>query len=106
SANSIPSVVTSILLTSQGVTEEEVTTQWLETWVGGTSQTWVPKTIVYHYEPMPTAPSPGRGEIGMGTLTGDTGKTQTVMGVAPVHTARLIHGVAAAVGVGIAGLVV
>jgi hypothetical protein len=80
----------------------------METWIGGTSQTWVPKTITFHFAAIETyVPPPGRGEIGMGTLTGKTGKTQTIiMGAAPSQTVQWRRGIAAAVGVGIAGMVV
>lgn len=43
----------------------------------------------------------------MGSITGKTGQTQTVdMGAAPTHAAAWAKGVAAAIGVGIAGMVV
>jgi hypothetical protein len=42
----------------------------------------------------------------MGTLTGKTGQTRTiVMGAAPTQGAGWIKGVAAAVGVGVVGMV-
>ena len=74
----------------------------------GTVQTWVPKTITFHFEPvMSQAPLPGKGEIGMGTLTGVPGKTKTiVVGAAPTHAAGWMRGVAAAVGVGIVGVMI
>lgn len=84
-----------------------VSVQWVETWVGGTSQTWVPVTVSFRFTVEATAAGPGKGQIGMGTLTGDTGKTKTfVLGAAPTQTAAWARGVVAAVGVGLAGLVV
>ncbi|KAH7083670.1 hypothetical protein FB567DRAFT_550710 [Paraphoma chrysanthemicola] len=104
----LTSAITSTRLASPGVSGDFVTTQWMETWIGGTSQTWVPKTITFHFAPIEIyVPPPGRGSIGMGTLTGETGKTQTIIiGAAPSQAAQLIRGIAAAVGVGIAGMVV
>jgi hypothetical protein len=53
--------------------------------MGSTSRTWVPKTITINFDISPSkAPEPGKGIIGMGTLTGETGKTKTiVLGAAP-----------------------
>jgi hypothetical protein len=104
----LTTAITSTRLASPGVTGDFVTTQWVETWIGGTSQTWVPKTITFHFQAMMTyVPPPGKGEIGMGTLTGKTGKTQTViLGAAPSQAAEWKKGVAAAIGVGIAGMAV
>ncbi|KAF1847122.1 uncharacterized protein K460DRAFT_352302 [Cucurbitaria berberidis CBS 394.84] len=83
-----------------------VTVQWVETWIGGTSQTWVPKTISFHFKDMTAPLLPGKGEIGMGTLTGEPGQTKTVMlGAAPTEAAGW-RGVAAAVGVGVVGMMV
>ncbi|KAF2031159.1 hypothetical protein EK21DRAFT_111198 [Setomelanomma holmii] len=103
--------ITTTLLTSASTTGDFVTTQWLETWIGGTSQTWVPHTITFHFQAMMTSlPPPGSGEIGMGTLTGKTGQTQTVVvglrvGAAYSQTPKWMEGVVAAVGAGIAGMV-
>jgi len=84
-----------------------VTTQWVETWLDSTSRTWVPRTITLRYKPAKLAPLPGSGEIGLGTLTGETGKTKTVvMGAAPSQGPGWKRGVVAAVGVGIVGMVV
>ncbi|EOA87332.1 uncharacterized protein SETTUDRAFT_179109 [Exserohilum turcica Et28A] len=86
-----------------------VTVQWGETFIGGTYSTWVPYTISLDFKPERTAaPIPGKGNIGMGTLTGETGQTQTVAvveGAAPTPVARWAKGVAAVVGVGIAGVI-
>ncbi|EMD65077.1 hypothetical protein COCSADRAFT_181035 [Bipolaris sorokiniana ND90Pr] len=85
-----------------------VTVQWVETFVGGTYSTWWPHTISIDFKPQRSvAPAPGRGEIGMGTLTGKTGQTQTVVEVvaaAPTHDSGWAKGVAAMVGVGIMGI--
>ncbi|KAF1943768.1 hypothetical protein EJ02DRAFT_121513 [Clathrospora elynae] len=105
----IPSITeTSFLYASPGVNEPFVTVQWIETTIGGTYSTWVPNTIIFDFKPYRTqAPLPGKGEIGMGTLTGKTGQTQTVMvGAAPTQGPGWVKGVAAVVGVGIAGMVV
>jgi hypothetical protein len=85
-----------------------VTVQWVETTLGGTYSTWWPHTISLDFDPAKNqAPLPGKGEIGMGTLTGRTGQTQTiVMGAAPTQGAGWVKGVAAAVGVGVVGMVV
>lgn len=97
----------SAALASQAANQDYISVQWVETWVGGTSQTWVPKTISFHFKPyMTQAPLPGKGEIGMGTLTGEPGQTKTVaMGAAPTQAAGW-RGVAAAVGVGVVGMMV
>lgn len=84
-----------------------VTTQWVATWLDSTSRTWVPQTITLRYKPTVVAPPPGKGEIGMGTLTGKTGVTRTVvLGAAPAQTVGVVRGIVAAVGVGIVGMVV
>ncbi|KAL6709097.1 hypothetical protein ACN47E_001913 [Coniothyrium glycines] len=102
-----PMTTTSIVLPDS---QDFVSVQWVETKIGGTSRTWVPLTVTFHFEPfLDPAPLPGKGEIGMGTLTGKTGQTQTIVmgaGAAPTDTAVWLKGVAAAVGVGLAGLVV
>lgn len=74
--------------------------QWIETWIGGTKQTWVPRTVTFNFPEFVTqAPSPGKGEVGMGTLKGEVGITKTVViGGAPTMGAEWI---AAAVGVGV-----
>ncbi|KAF1921440.1 hypothetical protein BDU57DRAFT_426151, partial [Ampelomyces quisqualis] len=89
-----------------GVYSEFTTIQWVETWIGSTYSTWVPKTIVLHFRTMSPAPPPGRGEIGMGTLTGETQQQTVIMGAAPSHRPDWVRGVVAAIGVGVAGLVV
>jgi hypothetical protein len=82
--------------------------KWVETWIGGTSQTWVPRTLLFHFEPMSPAPQPGEGVIGMGTLTGKPGQTKTfyMLAAAPTPTAVWLRGVVAAVGAGAVGMVV
>ncbi|KZM26506.1 uncharacterized protein EKO05_0005472 [Ascochyta rabiei] len=87
--------------------DDFVTVQWIETHMG-TLRTWIPKTETFHFEIMSQAPPPGVGSIGMGTLTGKTGQTQTIhmVGAAQTPAAGLRKGIAAAVAVGIAGLVV
>ncbi|KAF3048563.1 hypothetical protein E8E11_003235 [Didymella keratinophila] len=57
--------------------DDFVTVQWIETHIG-TLRTWVPQTETFHFEAMSQAPLPGVGSIGMGTLTGKTGQTQTI----------------------------
>lgn len=81
--------------------------QWVETWIGGTSQTWVPKTITFHFQAyMTQAPLPGKGEIGMGTLTGVPGQTKTVTAAAaPTQDPALLKGLVA-LGMGVAGMLV
>jgi hypothetical protein len=90
-----------------GTGDDFVSVQWVETHIG-TLHTWVPKTITFHFAAMSPGPLPGMGAIGMGTLTGETGHTQTIymVGAAPTPAADLKKGFAAAVAVGIAGLVV
>lgn len=85
-----------------------VTVVWEETFIGGTYSTWVPYTVSLDFKPSKIHPPlPGKGEIGMGTLTGNTGHTQTVVvGAAPTQGAVWVRGIAAAVGAGIAGIVV
>lgn len=89
--------------------EPFVTVQWAETFIGGTYSTWLPHTVSLDFKPERSIPpAPGRGEIGMGTLTGETGQTQTVVivqGAAPTYDPGWVRGVAAVVGVGIAGVV-
>ncbi|KAH6642163.1 hypothetical protein C7974DRAFT_96415 [Boeremia exigua] len=87
--------------------DDFVTIQWVETHIG-TLRTWVPKTHTVHFEAMSQAPLPGVGSIGMGSLTGKTGQTQTiymVVGAAPTSAIYAKAVVAAMVG-GVAGLVV
>jgi hypothetical protein len=81
--------------------------KWVETWIGGTSQTWVPQTLLFHFEPMSPAPQPGEGVIGMGTLTGKPGQIRTfyMLAAAPTPTAVWLRGVVAAVGAGAIGMV-
>lgn len=84
-----------------------VTIQWLETWIGGTSRTWLPHTItLYQGAPVRTAPLPGKGQIGMGTLTGELGITRTVVqGGAKTAGPEWKMGAVAAVGMGIVGII-
>ena len=83
-----------------------VTVQWLETWIDGTSRTWLPHTITLHQEALTgAAPPPGKGEIGMGTLTGKVGVTQTIIeGGAATTRPKWQAGAVAAMGMGMAGL--
>ncbi|KAJ5024168.1 hypothetical protein PSV08DRAFT_378823 [Bipolaris maydis] len=85
-----------------------VTVQWVETFIGGTYSTWWPHTISIDFKPQRSAaPAPGRGEIGMGTLTGKTGQTQTVVEVvaaAATQDSGWTKGIAAMAGVGIMGI--
>jgi len=84
------------------------TVVWAETWIGGTYSTWWPYTISLDFKPVQTnAPLLGVGSIGMGTLTGKTGVTRTiVVNAAPTQGVGWAKGLAAAVGVGIAGMAV
>jgi hypothetical protein len=85
-----------------------VTIQWAETFIGGTYSTWLPHTVSFDFKPERTEiPTPGMGQIGMGTLTGKTGQTQTVVEVvgAAAPTQGPGWGVAAMIGVGIVGIV-
>ncbi|KAJ4990097.1 hypothetical protein SVAN01_04378 [Stagonosporopsis vannaccii] len=69
--------------------EDLVTVQWVETHIGKL-RTWIPKTYTFHFEAMSQAPLPSVGSIGMGTLTGKTGQTQTIyMVVAEAPTAAV-----------------
>ncbi|CAA9959713.1 hypothetical protein PTMSG1_03122 [Pyrenophora teres f. maculata] len=85
-----------------------VTVVWEETFIGGTLSTWAPYTVSLDFKPSTVhAAFPGKGGIGLGTLTGETGHTQTVViAAAPTQGAVWIRGVAAAVGVGIAGVMI
>lgn len=82
--------------------------RWVETWIGGTSQTWLPQTLLFHFEPMSPAPQPGEGVIGMGTLTGTPGQTKAfgMLADAPKPTASWVRGVVAAFGAGAIGMLV
>jgi hypothetical protein len=106
SSASKTSTVQSTTTTSTSILLDYTTTKWYESWVDGTYSTWFPTVItVIHKEPSPP-PLPGKGEIGMGSITGITGQTQTVeVGAAPSQTAAWMKGVAAAAGVGLAGMV-
>lgn len=83
---------------------EFVTVQWIETWIGGTSRTWLPHTITIHNEGLSNAPLPGKGEVGMGTLTGKPGVTRTFIKGAAQTLGPDWIGAVAAVGMGIAGI--
>lgn len=81
--------------------------QWVETWINGVSQTWVPRTITYDfnaYLPQAQGAQPGSGEIGMGTLIGSLGVTKTVtLGSAPTKKVQWALG-AVVIGMGVAGV--
>lgn len=106
-ANSVISAVSPVTTTPPSLQGDDfLTVQWMETWIGGV-RTWVPKTWTFHFDVESQAPLPGKGQIGMGTLTGRTGVTRTlVVGAAHTQTAAWMKGVVAAVGVGIAGILV
>jgi hypothetical protein len=97
SATSSTSSDTKIVIT------DYTTVKWYESWVGGTYSTWFPTTITVHPAFLTPAPRPGKGEIGMGTLTGELGGTS--LGAAPSQAPGW-KGIAAAAGVGIVGMVV
>ncbi|KAF1978773.1 hypothetical protein BU23DRAFT_595339 [Bimuria novae-zelandiae CBS 107.79] len=112
-AGILPTPPTSLLLTRPPnelaptyILSAFVTVQWLETRIG-TKQTWLPHTVTIHQEALSDAAvPPGRGEIGMGTLTGHPGATKTIIkGAAETKGPEWKVGVMAAMGVGIAGLV-
>ena len=87
--------------------DDFVTTQWVETHIGEATQ-WVPEIVTFHFEPMSQAPLPGEGSIGMGKLTGEPGQTQTywtVVTEAATHAVDSKPAVAAAMAVGVVGLV-
>lgn len=87
--------------------DDFVTTQWVETHIGKATQ-WVPEIVTFHFESMSQAPLPGKGSIGMGTLTGEPGQTQTywtVVTAAATHAVDSKPAIAAAVAVGVVGLV-
>jgi hypothetical protein len=77
SLSPIPATTTVPGVPSQLTGDDFVTVQWIETHIG-TLCTWVPQTETFHFEAMSQAPLPGAGSIGMGTLTGKTGHTQTI----------------------------
>ena len=68
----------------------------------------MPKTITINFDISPSkAPEPGKGIIGMGTLTGETGKTKTVvLGAAPTGGARKWRAGMVAAGVAVVGAVI
>lgn len=105
--DSLLSAPTSMPLLPLLTGDDFVTVQWVETHIGPVT-TWVPVTVTFHFEPMSQAPLPGVGSIGMGTLTGKTGQTQTVWTVvaaAPTASVDAKQVVAVAVAVGAVGLV-
>ncbi|KAH9877760.1 hypothetical protein J1614_002977 [Plenodomus biglobosus] len=88
--------------------DDYISVKWVETWIGGTSQTWVPKTMTIHFESRTPGPAPGLGHIGLGTIKGEAGRTKTVfVGAAATQGAVWAGGVAAAaaVGVGVVGFI-
>ncbi|KAF2202558.1 hypothetical protein GQ43DRAFT_306242 [Delitschia confertaspora ATCC 74209] len=77
---------------------DSVTVQWVETMIKGV-KTWVPVTVTVRFEAVPSQfPQPGKGVIGMGTLTGKTGVTKTI-NAAPGETGVWRRGLGVAVGV-------
>ncbi|KAF1924182.1 uncharacterized protein M421DRAFT_425016 [Didymella exigua CBS 183.55] len=85
-----------------------VTVQWVETHVG-TIRTWAPQTKTFHFAAMSQAPLPGVGSIGMGTLTGKAGQTQTILMVVGAASTPAVDSkkvIGAAVAVGLAGLMI
>lgn len=101
--------VTSTPPTLNATGDDYISVQWVETWIGGSSRTWVPQTFTVHFPDRTPGPSPGKGQIGMGSIKGEAGHTKTiVVAAAPTQAAAaaLAKGVAAAAGLGILGLVV
>ncbi|KAF2468774.1 uncharacterized protein BDR25DRAFT_315752 [Lindgomyces ingoldianus] len=94
------------LATAAAVEQLSLTVQWVETVVNGV-KTWVPVTATFKFEAVPSqAPGPGKGIVGMGTLTGVVGVTKTVKEGAAPTTGPGWKGIGAALGMGLAGLVV
>ncbi|KAF2004195.1 hypothetical protein P154DRAFT_50751 [Amniculicola lignicola CBS 123094] len=61
-----------------GVGGISVTVQWVETHIGS-STTWVPVTVTFKFAAVPSqGPLPGKGVIGMGSLTGEAGAVRTI----------------------------
>lgn len=87
--------------------QDSVTVQWVET-VVGTVHTWVPKTITVKFDAVPSQlPGPGKGVIGMGTLTGEVGVTRTyVEGAAATAGLGGVWGWGVVGAVGVLGAVV
>ncbi|OCL12044.1 hypothetical protein AOQ84DRAFT_166785 [Glonium stellatum] len=84
-----------------------VSTQWVETTIGGVV-TWVAHVYTQTFAAVPSQlPEPGKGEIGMGTLTGQVGVTKTVDAGA-VETGRSVMWKKGAIAAGavVVGLVV
>lgn len=99
-----PPAPVAVLPNESGVS---ITVQWIETWIDGTSRTWLPHTVTLRNEALSGAPPPpGKGRIGMGTLTGRLGVTRTVVqGAAQTVGPEWKVGAMAAMGIGIAGMV-
>ncbi|KAF2848147.1 hypothetical protein T440DRAFT_470485 [Plenodomus tracheiphilus IPT5] len=111
-ANPVIAVIASTTTTpavppAPGLTGDDyISVRWVETWIGGTSRTWVPETTTIHFESRTPGPLPGSGRIGLGTIKGEVGRTKTIYaGAAATQAAGWMRGVAAAVGVGVVGLV-
>jgi hypothetical protein len=101
------SATTSTSSNTKIVITDYTTVKWYESWVGGTYSTWFPTTITVHPPFLTPAPRPGKGEIGMGTLTGELGVTSTIVpGAALSQAPGWAKGVAAAIGAGFVGMVV
>jgi len=104
-AAAVPETTTPLQPVLNVTGDDYVSVQWVETWMNSTSRTWVPQTFTVHFPSRTPGPSPGRGQIGMGTLTGEAGHTKTLLvGAAPTQAAGLAKGIAAAVGAGLFGL--
>lgn len=105
---SVSKITTTTTQPTQPVTGDDyVSVQWIETWIGGTSRTWLPHTFTFHFATRSPDPPPGKGQIGMGTIKGEAGHTKTIMiGAAPTQAVDWVKGVAAVAGAGIFGLMV
>ncbi|KAF2011268.1 hypothetical protein BU24DRAFT_495485 [Aaosphaeria arxii CBS 175.79] len=89
--------------------EYSTTVQWVESHIGTTATTWYPQTVVMLFKATPgQGAAPGSGAIGMGTLTGEVGRTKTVVAgsaaTAEVKVWGKAVGVLAGVGLGVVGL--
>ncbi|KAF2188951.1 hypothetical protein K469DRAFT_684222 [Zopfia rhizophila CBS 207.26] len=91
---------------AQAVAGESITVQWVETLIHG-SKTWVPVTATIRFEAVPLqAPQPGKGVVGMGTLTGEVGAVRTIEVGAAGTLGAGWKGMAVGLGVGAMGALV